>query len=578
VLGAAASVALACLLVAALTFEATRAENVKHAAELHTPQQVHSDGYVSSAQCRSCHPSEYASWRNSYHRSMTQLATSESVIGSFDNVTLSSAGLEYRLERDHDHFFATALNADEPSAPRPVTLLTGSHYMQIYWFETGDGRRLGQLPFVFLNADQRWVPRNAIFIEPPRPLRAGATGRWNASCIACHTTFGQPRIDASGTFDTRVAEFGIACEACHGPGETHVQHNRSPLARYLQHFGEHTKDIVEPHELSHVRSSLVCGQCHATWLHDGPRGMRRWNEHGFAYRPGGDPADTMLLMRPSIATSDPRVADVVTHEPQLVEGQFWNDGEVRVSGREFNGMVDSACYARGELSCLSCHRLHQSPADPRAPKTWADAQLAENMNGDGACLQCHTKLKTTLTAHTHHAPRSEGSRCYNCHMPFTSYGLLKSMRSHHIDVPNVAASAATGRPNACNLCHLDKSLGWTARSLQQWYGREAPPLDDDQREVPSALLLGLTGDAGQRALIAWALGWQPAQAASKLTAASTLLGILRDDPYDAVRYIATRSLREQISSAAGPPLSGTERRTVDRLHALRNDRPIQLLE
>ncbi|HKP61816.1 MAG TPA: ammonia-forming cytochrome c nitrite reductase subunit c552 [Polyangiales bacterium] len=587
VVGVVSSIAL----VALLSLDARHAASLKQAVQLHTPAQVHSDGYVSSAECRSCHPSEYASWQHSYHHSMTQLATPASVIGAFDGVTVKADGLEYRLEQRDGHYFATA--ASPGASPQPITMLTGSHYMQIYWFETGEGRRLGQLPFVYLNADRRWVPRNAIFIEPPHALQAGATGRWNASCIACHTTFGQPRIDKSGTFDTRVAELGIACEACHGPGESHVQHNRSPLERYRHHLGDrHARDIVQPHQLSHERSSLVCGQCHGTWLHDGPRGMRRWNEHGFAYRPGGDPAETMLLMRPSVASSDDRVASVLAHEPELALGQFWSDGEVRVSGREFNGMVDSPCYARGELTCLSCHRMHEAASDPRAPAAWADTQLEQRMDGDAACLQCHQGLASN---HTHHAPSSDGSRCYNCHMPFTSYGLLKSMRSHRISVPDVGASVDTGRPNACNLCHLDKSLGWTAHWLQQFYGRKQPPLDDEQRDVASALWLGLTGDAGQRALIAWALGWQPAQRASKLQSASALLGTLMDDPYDAVRYIAARSLEQRSGHAPqfdwlqrpdqrapialeGPQLSAPEQHTIERLHLLRNDRPLHLLE
>ena len=35
------------------------------------PIQVASDAYVSSNACRACHPSEYASWHASFHRTMT---------------------------------------------------------------------------------------------------------------------------------------------------------------------------------------------------------------------------------------------------------------------------------------------------------------------------------------------------------------------------------------------------------------------------------------------------------------------------------------------------------------------------
>src|SRR5688500_8972952 len=32
-------------------------------------------GYVGSNRCQACHPREYASWHESYHRTMTQVAT-----------------------------------------------------------------------------------------------------------------------------------------------------------------------------------------------------------------------------------------------------------------------------------------------------------------------------------------------------------------------------------------------------------------------------------------------------------------------------------------------------------------------
>lgn len=165
------------------------------------------------------------------------------------------------------------------------------------------------------------------------------------------------------------------------------------------------------------------------------------------------------------------------------------------------------------------------------------------MDGDQACMQCHASYARDVRAHTHHAPESNGSRCYNCHMPYTSYGLLKALRSHRIDVPSVTATLNAGRPNACNLCHLDKSLGWTANALRERFGVSSPPLLGDVAEVPLAVLLGLTGDAGQRALIAWALGWQPAGSAAQASFVKPLLGELMDDPYDAVRYIAEHSLR-----------------------------------
>jgi hypothetical protein len=591
--------------------QARSATEARRSAEEHRPVAVHDQQYVSSIECRSCHPREYASWHSSYHRTMTQVATPDAVQGRFDGVKLADSA-EYALGRTRSGFYVDITSANALAAQperHSIALVTGSHHMQTYWFETGHDRSLGQLPFVYLNEDQRWVPRDAIFIQPPSAAIKVPEGRWNASCITCHTTLGQPRIDAKGKFDTQVAEFGIACEACHGPAEEHVALNRSPLARYLTHFGGDTDEaIVQPKKLTHERASYVCGQCHATLLYDSPASMRDWNEHGPAFRPGGDFPAAVWLLQPSHANFDPRVAGVVMRDRSHVDGQFWSDGVMRVSGREFNGMVDSPCYERGELACTSCHAMHQTADDPRPAETWHVGQLAVGMDGDRGCLQCHQSIGQSIAQHTHHGPQSDGSRCYNCHMTYTSYGLLKALRSHRIDVPNVSATLDAGRPNACNLCHLDKSLGWTAIKLREMYGVASPAVEGDAAEVPFAVWMGLRGDAGQRALIAWALGWRSARAAYGAKVNPALLGALMDDPYDAVRYIAERSVqslgvdtrrlgydfvrrpteRPPIAARVTEALSqrsqssssarGVSASLFERLLRERDDKPVQLLE
>ena len=128
-------------------------------------------------------------------------------------------------------------------------------------------------------------------------------------------------------------------------------------------------------------------------------------------------------------------------------------------------------------------------------------------------------------------------------MPHTTYGLLKAIRTHTISSPDVRVSNQTGRPNACNLCHLDKTLKWSADYLSDWYGIGRPELSEDQQTLSAALLWLLRGDACQRALAAWSFGWEPAQSVSGTEWMPPFLAILLEDPYDAVRYISGRSLR-----------------------------------
>jgi len=188
--------------------------------------------------------------------------------------------------------------------------------------------------------------------------------------------------------------------------------------------------------------------------------------------------------------------------------------------------------------------MHTATGDPRSVSAWADDQLKPEAQGNGACASCHAAISGNITGHTHHRADSSGSSCYNCHMPHTTYGLLKTIRSHQISSPSVQASLQTGRPNACNLCHLDKTHQWTAEYLSAWYGTPPPAgMGEDDRTVAASLVSLLKGDAGQRAIIAQAFGWPPAQQASGTNWMAPYVALLLNDSYDAVRYIAYRSLK-----------------------------------
>ena len=291
----------------------------------------------------------------------------------------------------------------------------------------------------------------------------------------------------------------------------------------------------------------MCGQCHSIGSPSGPDEFAAARERGFTYRPGEDLLNTRWIS-PGQAGGSVKMKRILKFNPHFLEERFWSDGMVRVSGREYLGLLATPCYQhedprKGIMTCLSCHTMHKPAADPRSLREWADDQLKLDMDGNEACLECHEDYRDNLEAHTHHARDSSGSLCYNCHMPYTAYGLLKAIRSHTIDSPTVAASLATGRPNACNQCHLDKTLQWTADHLQELYRISSPRLDEDQQSIAASILWITTGDAGQRALIAWSMGWTPARRASGSLWMPVYLAQLLADPYDAVRYIAYRSLR-----------------------------------
>jgi len=540
---------------------------------------------------------------------MTQLATADTVHVDADEERITATdGRPVLLSRKGSEIWA---EFDEPdwngrgSAPprirRQVVLTTGSHNQQIYWYATGHDRVLGQLPAIRLVADERWLPRRSATMHPPGVSLFSESGSWNGICVQCHTTQGRPEFSTpygseslfAQHVDTRAVEFGISCESCHGPGAAHVRANANPARRYLLHFkGAGDTTIVQPMKLDPKRSSQVCGQCHSLWEFYDKAGEREANTNGLSYRPGDDLAATRFIAQPTRNMDSPTMKALLADDPTFISSVFWSDGMVRATGREYNGLIDSPCYTKARdaastLSCFSCHAMHQEPSDRRSLGEWAAGQIGVGREDNGACLQCHQKMANDVPAHTRHRAGSSGSSCYNCHMPFTTYGLLKTIRSHQISSPSVQATLETGRPNACNLCHLDKTLAWTADQLTHWYAETEKGvrplftknvnLTPDDRTIAASLLTLLKGDAGQRAIAAQAMSWPPAQAISGTSWMAPYLALLLNDPYDAVRFIAGRSLRslpgfeefEYDASASSDARLSARRRALERWRDLR---------
>ncbi len=504
------------------------------------PQVAHVPTYAGSKDCKACHEKQHVSWFQSYHRTMTQLPLPDAVQADFNNVTLTNLSTRYVLSRKGDEFWIRMENllstgdiANQEVNEVPLGLVTGSHHMQVFWIPVGLGNCQMGFPFTWLIPERRWVPRNSTFVRPPSMEYRPET--WNHICARCHATATQPNYDrTTKTWNTEVADFGIACEACHGPGERHVTQQRELKRLNLKPDGRGTNLlIVQPEKLSAARASQVCGYCHSMkWL-DRKEG---WPEHPFTFRPGQDLDQSTPVIRPKEIDRQPWLHSVLEKNPDILNDFFWSDGMIRVSGREYNGLIESPCYKGGQFSCLSCHSMHKSEPDD---------QLAHDRHTDKACVQCHTRFQmgAEVTAHTHHRAGSTGSACYNCHMPHTSYGVLSAIRSHQVSSPRVADHLATGRPNACNLCHLDKSLAWTSQNLAAWYGHPMPELQEEQSTLSESVRLGLGGDAGQRVLFAWHFGWEPALQISGRTWIPPVLAIQLDDPYAAIRCVAERSLR-----------------------------------
>jgi predicted CXXCH cytochrome family protein len=128
------------------------------------------------------------------------------------------------------------------------------------------------------------------------------------------------------------------------------------------------------------------------------------------------------------------------------------------NSREAVDLARGACA--GAIKCTDCHDPHRATGAEAQP----DAARA------AACVRCHAALADPGRArgHSRHAPAVS---CLDCHMPRISQGLEEVVRSHTISKPTDPRMLAPGSPNACNLCHLDESLRWTADALAAGWGK-----------------------------------------------------------------------------------------------------------
>lgn len=513
--------------------------------------------WVGSQACADCHEDRHASWYRTYHRTMTQDANATSVLGVFDGRVLQADGTVLRPVQQSGKYAFEYLDPQTGAVVGRADIVrtVGSHRYQQYLARAGGGSNNDyRLEFLWHIGEQRWVPLNAAFLHPDGLPGDHSVSLWNQNCIFCHNTGPAPgiqnyaelaqrarsgqRIDINteARYDSSVAELGIGCEACHGPGSVHLERTASAVDRLLLQFMPGADPaIVQAEHLPADRSAQVCAQCHAQRLPASGRSMLTWLETGPTYRAGDDLDAHVAVVRAETPSPDPS-------NPDLYRLRFWADGSPRLSAYEWQGLSQSDCFAAGQLSCLNCHAMHAG--DPAG-------MMTERQRTDAPCLACHQQFRgESAQAHTRHAPGSAGSACQSCHMPYQVYGVMSIQRTHQISTPDLARNLSSGAPNACSACHVEQSPKWVQAQLMEGWtaesgSRELPPrVDGAPLQRADALAGLLAGDAAQQAVWAQRIGAADSEiAASRRAVLIPALLIALEQRYPSTRRFAWRSLR-----------------------------------
>lgn len=408
--------------------------------------------YVTSAQCAGCHEVYYQAWQeHTLHPHMFRpIKSEEDIQGDF---SLNDPAVSFKKE--------------------DIEFVIGNKWEQVY-ARMIEGEYY-PLPAKWMITTQKWVPYK-VDSWRETPL--------STQCNGCHTTGFN-----SDTYE--FSEFGIGCEACHGPASKHVQQEKKlqNIECILCHRNEpkNKKKAI----IVSIKNS-VCGQCHTRGQQTAADKEHMQTSFSFPLNvmPGEElPKD----YQPSTQSNDKKKKHWWGNGLSKNRHQEYADFSVSKHSRALKLLKEKHRGKRGELSdkCLSCHS-----ADYLFKKdNEVTLQNAENgltcivchephgLNkkfkhfsiGTERCGLCHVYTMSTTAARRGkpHTPCPLGAvSCADCHMPYiVKSGGAYPIRSHAFKIVPPIATQQFDIPNSCQNggCHKDKSLDWAIDHFQSYY-------------------------------------------------------------------------------------------------------------
>jgi len=90
------------------------------------------DGYVGDQSCTACHQEATKDWQGSHHDKAMQLVTENSVLGDFNDVSVSLDGVAYFFYKKESDFFVNTTELDGSENDYKVTYVFGLTPLQQY--------------------------------------------------------------------------------------------------------------------------------------------------------------------------------------------------------------------------------------------------------------------------------------------------------------------------------------------------------------------------------------------------------------------------------------------------------------
>ncbi len=469
------------------------------------------EDYAGAESCRKCHPGNYEDWSDHSHRWMNAIANDETVQGDFSGKqSMDYLGGTVKFVTEGGHRKMKLKRGDRFFNYR-VTRTIGSRFFQYYaglLEETNHDRLFSRkerqtiehvLPFGYWMGNDEWVPTVHVFREADQDEREeDPFGQWgfvdyDLGCSECHTTwaFGDWMTKSTGSenfarytprrVETHLGALMNASRPQRMPaGEDYRTLPKLEMEKFV------ASEIRTPHPEDRPSLGVACENCHLGSAEHARRSTKDESEvlpsffpvHPHIHSAAGSAEE--LTERSDLNVNFMCAKCHAGDRPRYANGSHtWNS-------TEFADAVQGFCYHPAKaasrdmnhLTCVTCHDPHKA-IGMKWPNTAAQ--------DDKSCIQCHEQFKTpeAQAAHSHHDAGTAGSHCMDCHMPKIYEGLQEMVRTHRIQNPVEKDLVEANQPNACNLCHLDKSVNWTLRHMNEWYGGPAVVGSDFRKNNPN---------------------------------------------------------------------------------------------
>ncbi len=408
--------------------------------------------YAGSASCsaRGCHLTVRRSWRASGMGAMSRdisRGAAGAMPPSGNRQRVGDTWVEFRTGGRRPP--RVILDHDDEQREFPVTLTIGSLWEQS--FATLLNGRLMILPLQYSRRVKSWEvygaeeedvrqSRIAEFFGPRPGSEPGMAKEFFGECAPCHAT--RVRRDSRRPGGGDVLEYGIGCEACHGPSADHAQAGRDKLRK-----------VFVPRKELEV--DAVCLPCHT-------------HTAVFVRGDGGE-LNYSGRRYPFVPRVQRRSLDEYSREA------FLADGRLRRATFIGEALRRTKCFRNG-ATCAKCHQIHPTPGTAEGKHHVNLLRFPED--SDRFCTECHKPFAEIVQVrahlkHTAHLVEGKPLSCVSCHMPRILDAPSGLGRSHEIDsIMRLKRAGLSMQPlvveRSCfqNGCHADDKGLQQAAPLQ----------------------------------------------------------------------------------------------------------------